>query len=397
MLGYIDWIIILIALMAAIGAVLLLYPLTTSRESQQLRVMRLQAENDQRRIADVLDVTQRGAQDSEKLMDQLQEQLDKTNRSYQASQARIEQAERILERVTTAEQEMRDISSQLGDRLQHLQGFWDEQLGDSVESVKRIRSKLHEGLTQVDDSLTRLRDQEKMAQGFTRKLIEHHQDQVQNQQENSRLSEEVHLRLEAMHKESGLLLEQMKRYQQDADAVFQKFTAEMEGLESQANQHFSTLYQTTDIARQEFNAGLEESRHHLETMRRREEQSSAFSRSIQQQFEQIDHIRVERIAKALDVTEQMSTDLQNSMNNARDMLTSLEQAVQGIAATLGNSRAETPDAAALPETEAANAETGSDQDQPDENPQPLAEAGTPKAVPDDAPTPHNLVSLRAYR
>ena len=414
MLGYIDWIIILVALMAAIGAILLLLPQTNSKETQELRVVRLQAEADRKRVADVLEVTQNGAQDAESLLNKLKAQVEQTTRSYEASQARAEQAERIIERVTTAEQEIRDISSQLGDRLQHLQGYWDEQLGDSVESVKRIRSKLHEGLTQVDDSLIRLREQEKMAQGFTRRLIDHHQEQAQNQQENARLSSEVHSRLEAMLKESGHLLEQMQHYQQDADTVFLKFNTDMEGLESQASEHFTTLFQNTDLARHELTSGLEESRKHVETMRRREEQSNDLSRRIHQQFEQIDHIRVERIAKTLDLTEQMSTDLHKGMENARDLLFSLEVAVQNVTSSLDGKQ---PAAAPLqpPETsqteplvqatiEASNSDdmvepVTEDSQGQDAEVTKLANIGSIKPIKSDeeVPTPHNLMALRAYR
>ncbi|OQX12481.1 MAG: hypothetical protein BWK73_14845 [Thiothrix lacustris] len=406
MLGYIDWIIILVALLAAIGAVLLLLPQTNSKETQELRVVRLQAEADRKKVADVLDVTQHGAQDAEHLLTKLKAQVEQTTRSYEASQARAEQAERIIERVTTAEQEIRDISSQLGDRLQHLQSYWDEQLGDSVESVKRIRSKLHEGLTQVDDSLVRLREQEKMAQGFTRRLIEHHHEQANNQQENARLSAEVHNRLETMLKESSHLLEQMQRYQQDADNVFLKFNTEMEGLEIQANERFSTLFQTTDLARHELSAGLEEGRKHVETMRRREEQSNDLSRRIHQQFEQIDHIRVERIAKTLDLTEQMSTDLHKGMENARDLLFSLEVAVQHVTASLESKPLQThsdePTPLKLVTTlaDASNADEATPLDTIDDaDVTNLAEIGTLKPIKteEDEPTPHNLLALRAYR
>lgn len=412
MLGYIDWIIILVALMAAIGAVLLLLPQTNSKETQELRVVRLQAEADRKRVADVLEVTQHGAADAEIMLNKLKAQVEQTTRSYEASQARAEQAERIMERVTTAEQEIRGISSQLGDRLQHLQGYWDEQLGDSVESVKRIRSKLHEGLTQVDDSLIRLREQEKMAQGFTRRLIEHHSEQAQNQQENARLSAEVHNRLETMLKESSHLLEQMQRYQQDADTVFLKFNSEMEGLETQASEQFNTLFQNTDLARHELTSGLEESRKHVETMRRREEQSNDLSRRIHQQFEQIDHIRVERIAKTLDLTEQMSTDLHKGMETARDMLFSLEVAVQHVTSSLDTKQ---PALAAMDTTEtpafhlvkdpleASNADDAIVvEDAPNADAKEvtkLADIGsiTPIKAGEEEPTPHNLMALRAYR
>ncbi|EIJ35650.1 hypothetical protein [Thiothrix nivea] len=416
MLGYIDWIIILIALMAALGAVLLLLPQTTSKETQQLRVVRLQAENDRKRVAEVLEMTQHGVKDAEALLEKLKAQVEHSNRTYEASQARAEQAERIIERVTTAEGEIRDISSQLGERLQHLQGYWDEQLGDSVESVKRIRSKLHEGLTQVDDSLNRLREQETMAQSFTRKLIEHQHAQALSQQENARLSAEVHSRLEEMLKESSHLLEQMNIYQTDADTIFQKFSADMEGLESQASEHFSTLFQATDLARHELNSGLEESRTHVETMRRREEQSNDLSRRISQHFEQIDHIRVDRIAKTLDLTEQMSTDLHKGMENARDLLSSLEVAVQNVTASLDSRQPQeevTEDAPELLDDvgnlvnliHEQQAASNADSTAEDEAAEPqgieasnLADLGSLKPVKaEEEPTPHNLLTLRAYR
>jgi DNA repair exonuclease SbcCD ATPase subunit len=335
MLSYIDWIIILIALIA-MGIALLLFFLPASDNSAQtaLRDLRLQAEKDRKRIADVLEVTQHGAKDAENLVHKLRSQVDDISHNHQTSQAKIEQAEHIIERVRAAEHEMRDISTQLGERLQHLQSYWDEQLGDSIESVQRIKSKLKEGLEHVDDSLFRLRDQEKMAQGFTRKLIEHHQEQVQNQQENSRLSAAVHTRLEDMLKESGHLLEQMQRYQQDADAVFNSFSQEMSGLESQASEHFTGVFQTTDQARTELLAGLDESRQLLSEMRLREAQSDDLTRRVIQQFEQIDHLRVERISKTLDLTDQISTDLHNGVTSARQMLATLERAVSDVSATL---------------------------------------------------------------
>lgn len=389
MLGYIDWIIILIALvMTAIGLWFLLSPQNTGQESQQLRVLRLQAENDRKHIAQTLEITQNGAKDAESLLSQLKTQLDQANRTYQASQARAEQAERIIERVSSAEHEIRDISTQLGNQLNHMQNHWDGQLSESVESIKRIRSKLYEGLTQVDDSITRLREQEKMAQTFTRKLIEHQQSQAVNQQENARLSAEVHDRLETMLKESSHLLEQMKNYQHDADQVFQQFTATMEGLETQANDHFNTLYQSSDLARHELKAGLEESRQHVETMRRREEQSNELSRLIHQQFEQIDHIRVERIAKTLDMTEQMSSDLHQGMENARDMLSSLEHSVRLITTSLQAKEEET-----TPEliTEAHKTTDASSVEEPA-----VAQAANTEDL-DTTPKVDNLVSLKAYR
>lgn len=389
MLAYIDWIIILIALMAAGGALLLLYPQPNgNRDARSIRELRQQAEADRKRIADTLEIVQHGARDADNLVKKLDGQITDINRNHDASKARMEQAERVIERVNAAEHEMRDISTQLGERLQHLQTYWDEQLGDSVESVKRIRGKLKDGLEGVDESLSRLRDQEKMAQGFTRKLIEHHQQQVQSQQENSRLSGEVHHRLEDMLQESGHLLEQMQRYQKDADSIFHHFSEEMNGLETQASEQFTTLFQTTDQARTELSAGLEESRQYLSEMRLRDAQSDELSRRVMEQFGKIDHLRVERISKTLDLTDQISGDLQKGVENAREMLFTLQRAVTDVSATLTT---ETERVAAEKEPVSEINPDNTDDDLFDVLTQPYVEAD-----PDDKEV-RKLVSMRAYR
>lgn len=399
MLGYIDWIIILIALMAAGGALLLLYPQPNgNRDVRSIRDLRQQAETDRKRIAETLEIAQHGVKDAEGLVKKLDGQIVDINRNYDASRARVEQAERVIERVTAAEHEMRDISTQLGERLQHLQTYWDEQLGDSVESVKRIRGKLKEGLDGVDDSLLRLRDQEKMAQGFTRKLIEHHQQQVQHQQENSHLSAEVHRRLESMLQESSLLLEHMQRYQQDADNIFQRFSEEMTTMESQASEQFTTLFQTTDQARTELSAGLEESRQYLGEMRLREAQSDELSRRVMEQFGKIDNLRVERISKTLDLTDQISSDLQKGVENARDMLFTLQRAVTDVSSSLrvdAENEAETvaiqPIHVEQAKADEPTSEANADTELFDVLTQPYADADS------DGKDVRKLVALRAYR
>ena len=334
MLGYIDWIIILIALLAAGGALLLLYPQSNQQDKDSLYDLRKQAEINQKRIQDVLESTQSGAKDAENLVQQLRQHVNKAGEVYQSSQVKASEAEAILERVSIAEKEMRDISTQLGERLAHLQGYWDEQLGDSVSSVRKIRSQLKESLGQVDDSLTRLHEQERMAQGFTRKLLDYHQEQARSQQDNSRLSKQVHERLEDMLVESTHLLDRMKRYQQDADAIFARFSDDMASMEGQAGDVLKNWVDSTDSARKELQASLDETQQHLGTMRLREAQSDELERKIRQHFEEVEKINVAQLSKNLDLTDQMSDHLHKGVEQARNVLSTLQQAVQGVTANL---------------------------------------------------------------
>ena len=334
MLGYIDWIIILIALLAAGGALLLLYPQSNQQDKDSLYDLRKQAELNQKRILEVLESTQAGAKDAENLVQQLRQHVNKAGDVYQTSQVKASEAEAILERVSIAEKEMRDISTQLGERLAHLQGYWDEQLGDSVSTVRKIRSQLKESLGQVDDSLTRLHEQERMAQGFTRKLLDYHQEQARSQQDNSRLSKQVHERLEDMLVESTHLLDRMKRYQQDADAIFARFSDDMASMEHQAGDVLKNWVDSSDHARKELQASLDETQQHLGTMRLREAQSDELERKIRQHFAEVEKINVAQLSKNLDLTDQMSDHLHKGVEQARNVLSTLQQAVQGVTANL---------------------------------------------------------------
>ena len=406
MLGYIDWIIILIALLAAGGALLLLYPQSNQQDKDSLYDLRKQAEINKKRIQDVLDSTQAGAKDAENLVQQLRQHVNKAGEVYQSSQVKASEAEAILERVSIAEKEMRDISTQLGERLAHLQGYWDEQLGDSVSSVRKIRSQLKESLGQVDDSLTRLHEQERMAQGFTRKLLDYHQEQARSQQDNSRLSKQVHERLEDMLVESTHLLDRMKRYQQDADAIFARFSDDMASMEGQAGDVLKNWVDSTDSARKELQASLTETQQHLGTMRLREAQSDELERKIRQHFEEVEKINVAQLSKNLDLTDQMSDHLHKGVEQARNVLSTLQQAVQGVTANLTErlpveaANAPTTKAEQEPELEVVEVKSA-ELANPDNTALKLAEVADLKTFREGEVNTDNeqakLLALRAYR
>lgn len=321
----IDWIIIGIAVTALMIALMLLRPQVSHRDAQHIRKIREEIEKDQEKVTDTLKRVEQQADHADQLGEQLKTKVEQLESDTEASQVRAEQAQRIVERATEAEHELRNISTQLGERLEHVQGYWNDQLTDTVESVNTIRAKLKTSLEGVDTGLGRLREQEHMAQGFTRKLIEHQKQQGEVQRLNTELSREVHQRLESMLVESGRTLEQIRTYQNDSDNIFRSFADKMDYMEDEANSHFGNLFQTTDIARQELNASLEESRRHLETLRRREAQSNELSQKLRTRLETNDVQRADRLTQAINATDQICGSLQTDLEKARQLLNTLEQ------------------------------------------------------------------------
>ena len=330
MVNIIDVVIIAIALMAALGALLLLRPQVHQRDTHEVRKIRVSAEQDQQRIAQILNTIQHGAQDADYLTAQLKSRVEQINRESQTSRTVAEDAERAIGRAKEAENELRAISTQLGDRIQYVQTYWDEQLSDTVETVRNVHKKLTSGLTQVDEGLTRLREQEKMAQGFTQKLVEHQKSQFSAQQENARLATEINSQLEAMLRESSKTLSGMQEQQQRAEGIFAHFSKEIQGLEQHAHEYFAGVFQATDVARQEVHAGLAETRQHLANLRTQNEQGSAMNQRIRQQFEQVDKLQVDRLAKTVDITDEMCADLQAGLENARNLLKTLEDKTRQV-------------------------------------------------------------------
>ncbi|TXH70972.1 MAG: hypothetical protein E6Q85_07590 [Thiothrix sp.] len=330
MVNLIDVVIIALALMAALGALLLLRPQVHQQDAHDVRKIRLGAEMDQQRIAEILNTIQHGAQDADYLTSQLKSRVEEINRESQTSRTLAGEAERTINRVKEAESELRGISTQLGERIQYVQTYWDGQLTDTVEAVRNVHTKLTQGLSQVDEGLGRLREQEKMAQGFTQKLIENQKMQFAAQQENARLATDINTQLESMLRESGKTLFSMQEQQKQANSLFAHFTDELQELEHQAQEYFTTTFQTTDVARQELIQGLDETREKMAKLREQDEQGNLMGQRIRQQFEKVDKLQVDRLAKAVDLTDEMCVDLQTGLENARNLLKLLEEKTQQV-------------------------------------------------------------------
>ncbi|HPY41115.1 MAG TPA: hypothetical protein PLM98_11400 [Thiolinea sp.] len=330
MVNLIDVVVIAIALMAALGALLLLRPQVHQQDAHDVRKVRISAEQDQKRIAEILNTIQHGAQDADYLTSQLKSRVEEINREGQTSRTLAEEAERTINRVKEAESELRGISTQLGERIQYVQTYWDGQLTDTVEAVRNVHTKLTHGLSQVDDGLSRLREQEKMAQGFTQKLIENQKMQFSAQQENARLATDINVQLESMLRESGKTLQSMQDQQKQANSLYAHFTEELQGLEQQAQEYFTSTFHATDVARQELTQGLDETREKVAKLREQDEQGNLMGQRIRQQFEKVDKLQVDRLAQAVDLTDEMCVDLQTGLENARNLLKLLEEKTQQV-------------------------------------------------------------------
>ena len=364
MINLYDVILIALALGAMLGALLLVRPSFNSRDMHKIRKLRDKAEKDQKLISSVLETIQQGAKDTEYLSNQLKARVEQINRKNQNSRTRAEEAERAIEKAIKAEGELRNVSDQLGERIENVQAYWDERLAETNNTVQKLEGRLQQGLTQVDEGMLRLREQETMAQGYTRKLLEHQKEHLTSQQENAKLSNEMQKQLEAILQESAASLQTIQQQNKRSNALFKKYSEDLSVLEQQAHEQFTTTFQTADMARNELNEGMKETRAHNEKIREYETQSLKMHSRIKEQFEQVDNLQVDRLTKTVGLTDEMCANLQEGLENARALLTTLEtKTTEVIKAT--------------------------------EEEEPPASITTQDS--DESEKPRNLFSLRAYR
>lgn len=325
MVNLIDVIIIAIALIAALGALLLLRPQVDHRDAHRIRKLMHRAEQDQKTIAGILGTIEHGAKDSEYLTSQLKSRVAQINTENKTSQSRAETAEQTIKKARAAEQELHKISTELGERIRQIQSYWSTQLEDTTGSVKQIKTRLKQGLSQVDEGLVRLQEQERMAQGFTHKLLQHQKEHLAAQQKNTLVAADVHSQLENILKESAASLQTIRQHQQQTTDLYNSYAEGLRKLEQQANEQFAEAFQSTDMARQELTAGLQESRQNLEKLRQYEVQGSQMHERITEQFNLVDPLKVERLGETVDLTDEMCINLQEGLENARALLSTLEE------------------------------------------------------------------------
>lgn len=323
-INFYDVVLIALSLGAMLGALLLLRPSSNSRDAHKIRKLRDKAEKDQHIISNVLDTIQQGSKDTEYLSNQLKARVEQINRNNQNSLTRAEEAERAIEKAIEAESELRTISTQLGERIENVQTYWDERLDETNVTVQQLEGRLKHGLTQFDEGLLRLREQEKMAQGYTRKLLEHQKEHLTSQQENAQLSGDIQKQLETILRESTTSLQTIQAQNKRSNALFKKYSDDLLVLEQQAHEQFTTTFQTADMARNELTESMQETRTHNEKIRGYEAQSLKMHGRIKEQFEQVDNLQVDRLAKTVSLTDEMCANLQEGLENARALLTTLE-------------------------------------------------------------------------
>ncbi len=320
-----DIIIIALALLAVVGAILLVRPLGSHNKSGQMQRLVNGAEHDLQRVGDMLDAIQHRANEADQLNRELSERLQKISQDQQKSCHLADDFERTVKRARSAETELRNISHQLDERIQYVRTYWDDQLQQTVKAARAVRGQLSDSLDLVGNGLQRLREQERMAQGFMNKLLDYQKIQFSAQKENVRLATEVNARLEGMLNESARSLLDIQTQQRNSSELFASFSAEIQAMEQAAKSNFVAMADSSIEVAEQAEKNLEQMRTYLGNTQQAVADSTLMVEQIRSRFDQVKDLQVDRLTQTIDITDEMCTDLQTGLENAHQLLLMLEQ------------------------------------------------------------------------
>jgi len=301
-----------------------------------LKELRSEAEKEKEHITAAVTTVREQEKETTQIVHAIREQAQEISKKQEKVEAQEKDFDLTCARVELQQNELEQVSSNVSKRMDEIQSYWDEQLKDTVSAIQQVQSGLNENLNKVDDGLEKMQRQKSMSEELMQDFLKRHNEQNTILENNSIISDKVSESLEETLKESTQLLKLLKKQQKDAEQALQHFNEELSGYEEQAYEQFDSSFQVADIARQELSANIEESRKHLESMRRYEEQSHGINVQTQKHLETLDFTKIVKLSHTLNSTQDMFTDLRDSVEEAQNMLNELKDIETDVRETASN-------------------------------------------------------------
>ncbi|MEE9302791.1 MAG: hypothetical protein V3U84_03300 [Thiotrichaceae bacterium] len=225
------------------------------KEQKKLLSLRRSAEQDKKIFNETLIEINNIGKKVEQNADEAEQQVNRITES-------VNEIEQHSDTVSNIELEMKQLVDGTTERMTHIQDYWEQQLKDTTDAMRQINHNLKQG---IDKTTEQGNQAETLLDSLTRiKLSNNHVAKQGDLSINIEIKETLDLTL----KESKELLTQIKDYQEQAKEAFSSFTNTLSGFESQAHEQFDEIFNTADMARQELNANLDESREYMKIFRK---------------------------------------------------------------------------------------------------------------------------------
>ncbi len=295
-----------------------------NREKKKIKEIRIKVEEEQEHVTAAASTIKIQEKESTQLAKQMRSEAEELS----DKKGKIEKYENDIietsEQVFIKSQKIDQVTERVSDRFEDIQNYWEKQLGDTVTTIKGLQGNLDDGFKKVDDDIATMKHQKLLSKELLQDFLNRHNEQGIIIEKNTKTSEEVSKNLDKTLKESKQLIKLLKQHQIKAEKSLQNFNSELTVYEEQAYEQFDSSFQVADLARQELSANVDESRKHIEMMRRHEEKSHSINAQTQKNLESLDFSKIVKLSNTIDSAQDMFTDMRNKVEETKLMLDELK-------------------------------------------------------------------------
>lgn len=281
--------------------------------------------HDQKRIDSSLKSITASEKRAEKVVDKLVHQNNALMSKQHYAWLNAEKIQELAESSAMIEADLLQKAESLERRIEQTQHVWNERLNETENTVLRVEQELREGLNHLETGIKRVQQQDAHSYQLAQHITAQHGLQLNNLEANNALSEQVKSSLNKTLQESTALLEHLQGNQQKAEHAYQTYMESIGQYEGELYSQYDVAFQNADIACKELTANVDESRLHVESLRRYEEQSRAIKENTEQNLKQLDVKSIKQLADTLDTTQQTFQSLSQKVAEAQQALNSLNQ------------------------------------------------------------------------
>jgi microcompartment protein CcmK/EutM len=222
---------------------------SSKSEQKKILLLRRTAEKDRKAFDQTV-------ADIDNVGKQVEANVLQTNNYVERAADKVQEAEQHAENIENIEVEMKQLVDGTTERMAHIQEHWEQLLKETTESMAQINVNFEKSV--------------KKAGELSANVTDHLPSETLSKEVciTENVNGEIKKTLDLTLIESKELLNQIKDYKQQAESAFHSFKNTLGGFESQAHEQFDEIFNTADMARQELNANLDESREYMKIFRK---------------------------------------------------------------------------------------------------------------------------------
>ncbi len=297
---------------------------TANKEKKIIKALRIEAEQEKDNIISAAASVREREKETIDIVSSMQGKEKELTQKITLADEHNETILNVTEKIIRREKDLKEVTDHVSTRMDDIQDYWKGQLEETVSTISQVQQGLDENLNVVDVGIETMQRQKELSQDLLQDFFNKHQEQGAVIKQNSNISNQLAATLEETFKESKQLLKLLKEHQKVAEKSLNGFSEELTVYEEQAYEQFDTTFQVADLARQELTANIDESRKHIETMRRHEEQSHNINTQTQKNLELLDYSKIMKLSTTLDSTHDMFTDIRSRVDETKIMLDELK-------------------------------------------------------------------------